>query len=661
MQTSPHAFAAPPPHPDVNMSGMMQSHPPHPPHPPHTLMPPQLSQPMEGIADPHHNDVLCGRGVTTNRHKGNENFRGFVNRNKALYVSSTKRQKMTISRSIVEAVRNLNPPGRFLEKDLNTGLWFDVGDKKAVEKTSQALRDGAANLRKQLSEDLTDPTFIGAVFGNGNDNGKGGKDNKNMLKQNKKKIKNIHSRPFSESLCTPSLTHEPRRDKDKQNEIHASIQSPSQQIPFPPSANPTPSTALSSGQFDMKVDRPPSPNRSPFGMDHGTPFSGSMPPRPTSSHKFSSGHKHSRSHGHVAGYQQRPPYENYRGQPASVVSPCSSQSANSPQYTPSSSPPYSPTPNSPPYAASHNPFAPPNQHSYIPSNSPPFHTQQGHYWNSHLSPHATASSHSFHAVTPEGRSYYPPTQHHHNWRQQSLGHPGETPQDYVEVTHEGQYQFPEGQKGRPLPISPGSHDGASTNSHYYDSYPHNSDGRYHHPGDDEHMSDVRDSRGHRDTNPSPSPAMARKGSREQGMSHFEENDAMSEDEKCRSNGRRSDVRSHLRRASDAMHHSELNHTEFTPPRNKGRKPPSSVENSPISLGSGKLEDIWSDELPLMFDQKSDGTANSSFKSGDSILAPLPFRENPSSNISPFMNILCGCAPAYYPNDNVQRIKKKPMK
>lgn len=90
---------------------------------------------------------------------------------------------MTISRSIVEAVRNLNPPGRFLEKDLNTGLWFDVGDKKAVEKTSQALRDGAANLRKQLSEDLTDPTFIGAVFGNGNDNGKGGKDNKNMLKQ----------------------------------------------------------------------------------------------------------------------------------------------------------------------------------------------------------------------------------------------------------------------------------------------------------------------------------------------------------------------------------------------------------------------------------------------------------------------------------------------
>jgi len=121
-------------------------------------------QPMEGIVSPHHNDVLCGRGVTTNRHPGNENFRGFVNRNKALYVTSTKRQKMTISRSIVEAVRNLDPPGRFLEKDVNTGLWSDIGDKKAVEKTSQALRDGAASLRKLLSDDLNDPDVMGAVF-----------------------------------------------------------------------------------------------------------------------------------------------------------------------------------------------------------------------------------------------------------------------------------------------------------------------------------------------------------------------------------------------------------------------------------------------------------------------------------------------------------------
>lgn len=122
------------------------------------------SQPLTGVDTPHDNDVLCGRGVTTNRHPGNESFRSLVNCNKELYVSSTKKQKMKISRSIVQAVRSLEPHGRFLEKDQQSGKWFDIGDKKAVEKTSQALRDGAAGLRKQLSEDLGDPDFLSAVF-----------------------------------------------------------------------------------------------------------------------------------------------------------------------------------------------------------------------------------------------------------------------------------------------------------------------------------------------------------------------------------------------------------------------------------------------------------------------------------------------------------------
>ena len=81
-----------------------------------------------------------------------------------LYVSSNKRDKMAISRSIVEAVRARRPPGRFLEKDVDTGLWFDIGDKKAIEKTSQALGDGAAAYRRQLSDDMSDPNFLEAVF-----------------------------------------------------------------------------------------------------------------------------------------------------------------------------------------------------------------------------------------------------------------------------------------------------------------------------------------------------------------------------------------------------------------------------------------------------------------------------------------------------------------
>lgn len=71
---------------------------------------------------------------------------------------------MAISRSIVGAIRSLDPPGRFLDKDPVTGLWFDIGHKKAIEKTSQALRDGAAVLRRQLSADLGDPGFLNNVF-----------------------------------------------------------------------------------------------------------------------------------------------------------------------------------------------------------------------------------------------------------------------------------------------------------------------------------------------------------------------------------------------------------------------------------------------------------------------------------------------------------------
>ena len=90
---------------------------------------------------------------------------------------------MSISRSIVQAVRSLDPPGRFLDKDKVTNLWHDIGHKKAVEKTSQALRDGAAMLRKQLSADLGDPNFLHAVFNDDvNRSNEGGKDKKEREK-----------------------------------------------------------------------------------------------------------------------------------------------------------------------------------------------------------------------------------------------------------------------------------------------------------------------------------------------------------------------------------------------------------------------------------------------------------------------------------------------
>jgi hypothetical protein len=41
---------------------------------------------------------------------------------------------------IVAAVRNVG--GRFLELDERSGIYHDIGDRKAIKKTSQALREG---------------------------------------------------------------------------------------------------------------------------------------------------------------------------------------------------------------------------------------------------------------------------------------------------------------------------------------------------------------------------------------------------------------------------------------------------------------------------------------------------------------------------------------
>jgi hypothetical protein len=51
-------------------------------------------------------------------------------------------------KGIVDAVRALG--GRFLELDERSGIYHDIGDKRAIEKTSQALREGQTEIRKRI-------------------------------------------------------------------------------------------------------------------------------------------------------------------------------------------------------------------------------------------------------------------------------------------------------------------------------------------------------------------------------------------------------------------------------------------------------------------------------------------------------------------------------
>ena len=97
------------------------------------------------------NDVLCGRGGGTNVHPGNKRFRDLINANRRAYLKARKNDKPSISRSIVRTIRQMN--GRFLKKDEKLGLWFEIGDDGAREKTSQALRQRAPEMKKILFED----------------------------------------------------------------------------------------------------------------------------------------------------------------------------------------------------------------------------------------------------------------------------------------------------------------------------------------------------------------------------------------------------------------------------------------------------------------------------------------------------------------------------
>jgi len=94
-----------------------------------------------GIEHPHNNDVLLGRGNYVNMHTGNKRFRYYVKMQREQYVATPKCDKPIFAKMIVSTIRNLVPPGRFLMKEKDNNLWSDVGDRKAWDKTRQALRE----------------------------------------------------------------------------------------------------------------------------------------------------------------------------------------------------------------------------------------------------------------------------------------------------------------------------------------------------------------------------------------------------------------------------------------------------------------------------------------------------------------------------------------
>ena len=102
----------------------------------------------EGILQPLATDVLSGRGGKVTRHPGNINYQNIIKENRSLYLTAKKADKLSISESLVRKIR-LQHDARFLLRDQSTKLWHEIGQPKAVEKTSQALREGLSKMRKK--------------------------------------------------------------------------------------------------------------------------------------------------------------------------------------------------------------------------------------------------------------------------------------------------------------------------------------------------------------------------------------------------------------------------------------------------------------------------------------------------------------------------------
>jgi len=102
---------------------------------------------LTNVVVPHEHDVLCGRGNFVNYHRGNQYYRSLVRKYFLQYVASPKPDKPKYALLIYHEIRMQDPPGRFLRQDGGTKMWHDVGERKALDKTRQALREGAPDAK----------------------------------------------------------------------------------------------------------------------------------------------------------------------------------------------------------------------------------------------------------------------------------------------------------------------------------------------------------------------------------------------------------------------------------------------------------------------------------------------------------------------------------
>lgn len=121
---------------------------------PKVAEPPEEDDPYDyspdAIRSPHSEDVLRGRGGVINQHPGNISFRRDIKKYHVAYsLSSTKNEKNALVNKVLRRVRKRG--GRFLyQHPTLSGCWLQSQKEEARRKTSQALREGASDVRRNM-------------------------------------------------------------------------------------------------------------------------------------------------------------------------------------------------------------------------------------------------------------------------------------------------------------------------------------------------------------------------------------------------------------------------------------------------------------------------------------------------------------------------------
>jgi hypothetical protein len=116
-------------------------------------MPSKSQQQLVNVKDPLEHDVLLGGAGDTKAHYGNVLWRALIDTNVRVFRRQSARDKSATTQSIVLAIRQQDPPGRFLQQDYFTGLWYDVGDVEARRRTSQTLHGSAVGVHGRIQEE----------------------------------------------------------------------------------------------------------------------------------------------------------------------------------------------------------------------------------------------------------------------------------------------------------------------------------------------------------------------------------------------------------------------------------------------------------------------------------------------------------------------------